>query len=133
MSVKGYKYSVQYAPTGRATCKFCGKLIKQGSLRVSRETGPIAAFGGDASLVQHYHWKHAFEVMKKLRCTSNIMSSKNTEIYSTLNNSDQKALVKELLKIKKFWKNKCKKSVSGLRSKNKSKSRSRSKSRTIYQ
>ncbi len=122
-----YQYNISYAPTNRATCKFCGKKIEKGSLRISRESGPIFAFGGDANLIQHYHWRHAFKVMEKSRCTSNVMSPGNMKIYSTLTESDKKMLTKEREKFTKFWKNKCRSSsIKKISTRKKSKSKRRS-------
>ena len=104
----GYKYLISYAPSGRAQCKSCGKLIKQDSLRISRESGPIAHFGGDAGIIQHYHYKHAFDAMLKSRCTTNtIMSTSNLKGFSGLLEKDKKAVQKEVDKFSQKWKKRC--------------------------
>lgn len=104
----GYKYSVSYAPTGRAQCRFCGKLIKQDALRITRESGPIEHFGGDAGITNHFHFKHAFDAMKRGRCTSKIVTSTNIlKGFSGLLDKDKKSIQKELSKFNKQWDKKC--------------------------
>ena len=126
----GYKYSVSYAPSGRAQCKKCGKLIKQDSLRISRESGPVAHFG-DAGIVNHFHYKHAFEAMGKGRCTTNVVQSANSlKGFPGLLLKDKKSVEKEVKKFSNKWKKRCSRAAGASRkSTRKSKSKARSTSR----
>jgi hypothetical protein len=103
----GYQYSVSYAPSGRAQCRACGRLIKQDSLRISRESGPVAHFG-DAGITNHFHYKHAFDAMSKGRCTSNVVqSSKNLKGFAGLLPKDKKSIETEVRKFSVKWKKRC--------------------------
>ena|SRR6478609_2060337 len=122
----GYKYTVGYAPSGRAQCRKCGRPIKLGSLRISRESDAIAHFG-DHGIVNHFHWRHAFDTMKRSNCTTNVvLSSGNLKGFNKISPGDQKAIVKEIGKFSKKRSGRC-----GLskRSRRKSSRKSRRKSR----
>ena|SRR6478609_2440614 len=126
----GYTYSVSYAPTGRAQCRFCAKLIKQDSLRITRESGPIEHFGGDAGITNHFHYKHAFDAMKKGRCTSKIISSPSIlKGFNGLLQKDKNAIKKEITKFANQWDKKCSGKVRAVSSKKKSRLRLSSKRR----
>jgi hypothetical protein len=103
----GYKYSVSYAPSGRAQCRKCGQMIKQDSLRISRESGPVEHFG-DAGIVNHFHFKHAFDAMEKGRCTSSVPSSPSSfKGFNGLLAKDKKRLTSEVKKFSGKWSKKC--------------------------
>jgi hypothetical protein len=63
------EFLVSYAPTGRAKCKKCKQLIKDGSLRVSREI-PNDWTGDKGSATSHYHLAHGMQAIAAVRCTS---------------------------------------------------------------
>ena len=129
----GYKYHVSYAPSGRAQCRKCGKLIAQDSLRISRESGPIEHFGGDAGIINHYHYKHAFDAMEKGRCTSKVVLSKGSlRGFPSLSAKDKKSVEAQIRKFSTKWKKKCsvKKTKKGRVSKKRRSSRKRSSRRS---
>lgn len=121
----GYQYSVSYAPSGRAQCRACGRLIKQDSLRISRESGPVAHFG-DAGITNHFHYKHAFDAMSKGRCTTNVVqSSKNLKGFAGLLPKDKKSIEKEIRKFSVNWRKRCPRVAKSASRKSTRKSRSK--------
>ena len=134
-----YKYTLNYSPSSKAMCKICGQKIQQGSLRITRESDPIAAFN-DHGVTNHFHLQHAFTAMKRGFCTSRVITSpKSIKGFNDILPKDQKRVLTEIKKFQREWNGKCPnnpRSASQSRSKSKSrsllrKSRSRSKSTTF--
>ena len=126
----GYKYTVAYAPTGRARCRKCAQTIALGDVRITRESGPIAQFN-DHTIVSHFHYKHAFEAMRRAMCKSKvIMTPKDLIGLSKLKPRDRQAVSRQITTFSRTRKTHCK-TAKVLRSKSKrSKSRLKSKLRS---
>ena len=67
--LKGNKFSIGYSKSGKAKCKNCSKLIGKDSLRI----GKLVPFK-DTHIHQFYHLTCAFELFKRARVASNIIS-----------------------------------------------------------
>ena len=65
--VDNFVYTVEHAPSGRATCLFCKEKIEKGELRIARHQDN--AFG-DGSMAKYFHVDHAFKAFLKARCKS---------------------------------------------------------------
>lgn len=65
--VDNFIYTVEHAPSGRATCLFCKEKIEKGELRIARHQDN--AFG-DGSMAKYFHVDHAFKAFLKARCKS---------------------------------------------------------------
>lgn len=126
----GYKYTVGYAPTGRALCRGCGKKIAKGALRISRDSGPIAQFN-DHSIVNHFHSKHAFDAMQRGLCTSKVVLKQRDLIgVNSLTPEDRTKVVRHITTFSRKRRSRClKKKSLHKRTQRTIRSRARSKSR----
>ena len=60
-------FAASYAPTDRATCKKCRKIIAKGSVRLSREL-PNNWTGDSGSSAVHYHLTCGLTALESMRC-----------------------------------------------------------------
>ncbi len=102
-----YKYTISYAPTGRARCKGCGKIITRGTLRISRDSGPIAQFN-DHSIVNHFHLKHAFDTMQRGLCTSKVvLARQDLHGLKSLKHQDRIKVERQITTFSRKRKSRC--------------------------
>jgi hypothetical protein len=106
---EGYRYSVSYAPTGRATCAHCKKRIAQGAVRIGRSVpSPFDAEWGATDYVKYFHASHAFDTMLKSRCASKVVLSPKTLVgIKSLSQKDKKRVEQAIATFAKRWHAKC--------------------------
>ena len=115
------QFETRYAPSGKAKCKFCKKIIAKGSLKLMKLTpNPWDAEGGFNNLELNYHPDHFFQQMLKARKKTKVPISITDFIgFKKLKRKDQnivkrllkKFLIKRKIKVKsKTMKKKTKKS-----------------------
>jgi hypothetical protein len=105
----GYRYSVDHAPTGKATCRGCKKGIAKGALRIGRSTpNPFDSESGSSDYTQYFHGTHAFDAMLKSRCTSKVvLSTSSLNGFSSLGAAEQKLVRSKVAAFSKKWSEKC--------------------------
>ncbi len=91
----GYRYSVGYAPTGRATCRHCKAKIAKGTLHIRRSTpNPFDAEGGYSDYTQSFHAPScAFEAFARSKCQSKVPTDPaGLSHFDELEPADKKAV-----------------------------------------
>ena len=124
------KFRISYAPSGRAKCKFCGKFIEKGSLRITKVVpNPFDAEHGFGDYDMNFHPQHFFQQQLKARKTTKVpISVKDFTGFKKLKQEDQKYIRKLLAKFlaeRKIKNNSKRKSKKRTRSTRKSKSKKR--------
>lgn len=64
------RFTTSIAPTSRAKCRGCKSVIKEGSIRVSRDV-PTNFTGDTGKIIHHYHFAHGMHAATRVRCASN--------------------------------------------------------------
>ena len=105
----GYRYSIGYAPTGAATCAGCKAKIAKGSLRIGRSVpNPFDAEGGTSDYTKFMHPNHAFDVMLRSRCSSNVPgSTRDLAGFASVAPADKRRVAAYLADFRKAWTTKC--------------------------
>lgn len=116
----GYRYRVEYSPTGAATCRESNTKIAKGALRIGRMT--TDPFGSDGGLLKHYfHEEHAWKAFARSRCTSKVpLSAADIEGFGDISPSDKRRVLASLAGFRRTWaekKKKCKQLADGSRGK----------------
>lgn len=106
---EGYRYSIGYAPTGRATCAECKKAIPKDAVRIGRSMpNPFDAEGGASDYTKFFHVTHAFDAMLRSRCRSKVvLTPAALKGFDRLSASDQKKVRAAVEAFAKRWRVKC--------------------------
>jgi len=91
-------YYVEYATTGRATCKNkkCGKKIDKDILRIGKRF-PSARFTDDGEQTDWYHWNCVFDALSRARKTTKRIESVDDLVgFNGLADAEQKLLKKAI-------------------------------------
>ena len=105
----GYRYSVSYAPTSTAACVGCKAKIAKGALRIGRSMpNPFDAENGASDYTKFMHYDHAFDVLRRSRCTSRVpLSTKDLTGFNEISAADKARVQKHMVPFAKDWKAKC--------------------------
>lgn len=106
---EGYRYKVEYSPSGAATCRQSKTVIAKGALRIGRMTpSPFDAEGGHSDLTHYYHEEHAWTAFARSRCTSAVpLKTSDLQGFDDLKKADQARVRKSIAAFKKTWQAKC--------------------------
>jgi hypothetical protein len=102
--VDNFVYSVEHAPSGRATCLFCKEKIEKGELRLARHQDN--AFG-DGSMAKYFHVDHAFKAFLKARCKSTHITWDKLGNTRILSDAEKQMLYSKIQTFKKQIEAKC--------------------------
>jgi predicted DNA-binding WGR domain protein len=125
--MSNYEYKVDYALSGRSSCKECKKSIDKDEMRIGiLKYNPF----GEGKMTHYYHVNHAFDVISRMRETSfKPTKISDFEGYKNLAAKDKSKISKQLKK-KSTGKSKAKSNSRSKKTKAKSKSKSKAKSKS---